>query len=382
MRGKSIKIAYCIPSLYSVSGMERTLSIKANYFAEKLGYEIYVILTDGKNRENAFPISDKIKIINLDINYDDIWRYPLYKKVLAYSIKQIRFRKGLKRTLFEIRPDITISMLRREINFITKIKDGSKKVGEMHFNKSNYRDFANSGSSLLKTVFAKFWMLQLIVNLKRLDKFVVLSNEDKEKWVELNNLAVIYNPLPEFPESISDCTNKIVVAAGRLVRQKGFDMLIDSWRLVAEKHPEWKLKIYGNGNKEEFLNQISRNGNQESCILYDAVTDLSEKLSEGSIFAFTSRFEGFGMVITEAMACGLPPVAFACPCGPKEIITNGIDGFLTNPGDIATLAEKVNFLIENEDFRREMGKKARVRAERFRIELIAQEWDSLFRSLL
>ncbi len=382
MRGKSIKIAYCIPSLYSVSGMERTLSIKANYFAEKLGYEIYVILTDGKNRENAFPISDKIKIINLDINYDDIWRYPLYKKVLAYSIKQIRFRKGLKRTLFEIKPDITVSMLRREINFITKIKDGSKKVGEMHFNKSNYRDFANSGSSLLKTVFAKFWMLQLIVNLKRLDKFVVLSNEDKEKWVELNNLAVIYNPLPEFPESISDCTNKIVVAAGRLVRQKGFDMLIDSWRLVAEKHPEWKLKIYGNGNKEEFLNQISRNGNQESCILYDAVTDLSEKLSEGSIFAFTSRFEGFGMVITEAMACGLPPVAFACPCGPKEIITNGIDGFLTNPGDIATLAEKVNFLIENEDFRREMGKKARVRAERFRIELIAQEWDSLFRSLL
>lgn len=382
MRGKSIKIAYCIPSLYSVSGMERTLSIKANYFAEKFGYEIYIILTDGKNRENAFPLSDKIKVINLDINYDDIWRYPLYKKVFAYSLKQIRFRRELKRTLFEIKPDITVSMLRREINFITKIKDGSKKVGEMHFNKSNYRDFANSGSSLLKKIFAKFWMYQLIVNLKRLDKFVVLSNEDKEKWVELNNLAVIYNPLPEFPESISECTNKVVVAAGRFVRQKGFDMLIDSWRLIAEKHPEWKLKIYGNGNKEAFLNQIASNGNQESCILYDAVPDLSDKLSEGSIFAFSSRFEGFGMVITEAMACGLPPVAFACPCGPKDIINNGIDGFLTNPEDTVSLAEKINFLIENENLRKEMGKKARIRAERFRIELIAQEWDSLFRSLL
>lgn len=382
MRGKTIKIAYCIPSLYSVSGMERTLSIKANYFAEEFGYEIYIILTDGKNRENAFPLSDKIKVINLDINYDDIWRYPLYKKMFAYSLKQIRFRRGLKRTLFEIRPDITVSMLRREINFITKIKDGSKKVGEMHFNKSNYRDFANSGSSLLKKIFAKFWMHQLIVNLKRLDKFVVLSNEDKDKWVELNNLAVIYNPLPEFPESVSECTNKVVVAAGRFVRQKGFDMLIDSWRLVAKKHPDWKLKIYGNGNKESFLNQIASNGNLESCILYDAVPNLSDKLSEGSVFAFSSRFEGFGMVITEAMACGLPPVAFACPCGPKDIINNGIDGFLTNPGDIDTLAEKINYLIENEGLRKEMGKKARNRAERFRIELIAQEWDSLFRSLL
>lgn len=382
MRGKTIKIAYCIPSLYSVSGMERTLSIKANYFAEEFGYEIFIILTDGKNRENAFPLSDKIKVINLDINYDDIWRYPLYKKMFVYSLKQIRFRRGLKRTLFEIRPDITVSMLRREINFITKIKDGSKKVGEMHFNKSNYRDFANSGSSLLKKIFAKFWMHQLIVNLKRLDKFVVLSNEDKDKWVELNNLAVIYNPLPEFPESVSECTNKVVVAAGRFVRQKGFDMLIDSWRLVAKKHPDWKLKIYGNGNKESFLNQIASNGNLESCILYDAVPNLSDKLSEGSVFAFSSRFEGFGMVITEAMACGLPPVAFACPCGPKDIINNGIDGFLTNPGDIDTLAEKINYLIENEGLRKEMGKKARNRAERFRIELIAQEWDSLFRSLL
>lgn len=377
-----MKIAYCIPSLYSVSGMERTLSIKANYFAEKLGYDIYIILTDGKNRENAFALSDKIKVINLDVNYDDIWRYPLYKKVFSYLLKQIKLRRRLTKVLFEIRPDITVSMLRREINFITKIKDGSKKVGEMHFNKSNYRDFANSGFSFLKKLFAKIWMYQLIVNLKRLDKFVVLSNEDKEKWFELDNLAVIYNPLPEFPESISDCANKIVVAAGRFVRQKGFDMLIDSWRLVAEKHPDWKLKIYGNGNKESFLSQINKNGNRESCFLYDAVPDLSDKLSEGSIFAFSSRFEGFGMVITEAMACGLPPVAFACPCGPKDIIDDGIDGFLTNPGEIEPLAEKINFLIENDDFRKEMGKKARKRAERFRIELIAQEWDSLFNSLL
>ncbi len=377
-----MKIAYCIPSLYSVSGMERTLSIKANYLAENLGYEIVIILTDGKNRENAFHLSDKIRIINLDINYDDIWRYPLYKKIFAYSVKQVRYRRRLKRALFELNPDITVSMLRREINFITRIKDGSKKVGEMHFNKSNYRDFANSGFPLLKTFFAKIWMHQLIVNLKRLDKFVVLSNEDKDKWFELDNLAVIYNPLPEFPESTSDCTNKIVVAAGRFVRQKGFDMLIDSWRIIAKKHPDWILKIYGNGNKEAFLDQISKNGNQESCILYDAVPNLSNKMSEGSVFAFSSRFEGFGMVITEAMACGLPPVAFACPCGPKDIINDGIDGFLTNPGDIETLALKINYLIENDDFRKEMGKKARDRAERFRIELIGQEWDSLFKSLL
>ncbi|MDP3437355.1 MAG: glycosyltransferase family 4 protein [Bacteroidales bacterium] len=379
----AIKIAYCIPSLFSFGGMEKVLTLKANFFAEVLGYDVTIILTDGKNMSYAFPLSNKVKVINLDINYEDIWRYKLLHKFISYSYKQHIFKKRLTKTLFEIKPDITVSMLRREINFITKIKDGSKKVGELHFNRLNYRDFNTKGSSRgFKGLLSKIWMRQLIINLKKTDKFVVLSYEDMAQWMELDNVCVIYNPLAEFPEKASECTSKKVIAAGRFVNQKGFDMLLESWKIVSKKHPEWTLDIYGSGNTKPYITQIIQFGLEESCFLHDAVLNINEKFIESSIFAFSSRFEGFGMVITEAMSCGIPPVAFACHCGPKDIITDGVDGILVTPESVDELAEKICFLIENEDIRREMGQRARIRAEQFKIDIIAKEWSTLFKNLL
>ena len=379
----SLKIAYCIPSLYSVSGMEKTLTIKANYFADVFKYKITIILTDGKGREPAFPLSPNIEVINLNINYDKIWSYPFYVKIFAYAFKQLIFRRRLTAALKEIKPQITISMLRREINFITKIKDGSVKIGEIHFSKGKYRDLDSADKNFsIKGMFARLWMRQLIVNLRRLQKFVVLSNEDKEKWFELDNVSVIYNPITNIPAFQSDCSSKKVIAAGRFVRQKGYDMLLESWAIVASRHPDWTLSIYGSGDKVGFQDIVNRLGIENSCKLYDAVLNLNEKFAESSIFAFSSRYEGFGMVITEAMACGIPPVAFACQCGPKDIITHGKDGFLVEPENINELAEKICSLIENEQLRKSMGLQARVRAERFTLEKVAREWDVLFKDAL
>ncbi len=158
-------------------------------------------------------------------------------------------------------------------------------------------------------------------------------------------------------------------------------MLIDAWSIVAAKHSDWELNIYGAGDKSFFYDKITENGVGKSCLLHDAVLNIEEKFIESSIFAFSSRFEGFGMVITEAMSCGIPPVAFAGPCGPKDIITDGEDGILVTPGDIETLAQKICFLIENEDIRKEMGRKARIRAQDFRLERLAAEWDRLFKEV-
>lgn len=378
----NLKIAYCIPSVYIVGGMERTLALKANYLADVLGYSIFIILTDGKDKQPAFHFSEKIDLIYLDLNYDKIQGYPFCKKAILYSTRQRLFKKRLSETLGKIKPDITISMMRREINFITGLKDGSKKVGEIHLNRGNFRDFNTGGHyKWIKSFMAKIWMHQLLKKIRNLDKFVVLSNEDKENWPEIDNISVIYNAIPKFPEKFSYCTSRNVVAAGRFVRQKGFDLLIDSWKIVSGRHPDWTLSIYGSGDKEAFHKLVAKNNLTENCLLCDAVNDLSDKFAESSIFAFSSRFEGFGMVITEAMACGVPPVAFACPCGPKDIIHDGIDGLLVEPGNIETFAEKLCYLIENDEIRREMGRQARFSSERFRIETIANEWDSLFRSL-
>ena len=138
---RKLKIVYCTPSLYIAGGLERVLTLKVNYFVEKYGYDITIILTDGKGKPFAYPLSPKVKIINLDINFEELWDAPFFKKVWLYYKKQRQFKRRLTVELLQIRPDITDSLIRREINFITKIKDGSKKYGELHVNRANYRNF-------------------------------------------------------------------------------------------------------------------------------------------------------------------------------------------------------------------------------------------------
>lgn len=378
-----IKIAYCLPSLYISGGMERVLTLKANYFADVLNYEVYIILTDGKDKKPYFELSPKIHIVHLDVNYDELNGKTLFHRLPKYLIKQKVYKNRLKKCLMSIKPDITVSMLRREINFINSIHDGSKKIGEIHVNKSNFRDFnEEKNTNLLKKLLAKLWMYQLIRELKKLDKFVTLSHEDREKWTEINNTTVIHNPLSFFPDRTSDCTSHQVIGVGRYILQKGFDMLIDAWKIVSEKHPDWILKIYGDGDQKDYLDQIERLGLKKTCILNSAVPTISDKYIESSIFVLSSRFEGFGMVITEAMACGLPAISFACPCGPKDIINHGKDGFLVQPGNIQELANRIIYTIENQEERVKMGIEARKNSERFRIEKIADQWKALFESLL
>lgn len=379
---KKMKIAYCIPSLYYPSGMERVLTLKANYFAEHFGYDIHIILTDGKDKKPYYELHPSISIHQLDINFDEMYGYSLARRMYSYWVKQRLFKKRFNECLCSIRPDITISLLRRDINFINKMNDGSIKLGEIHFNKSNYRSFSdNHLPAYLQQMGRKRWMRQLICQLKRLERFVVLSHEDAAEWTELDNVSVIYNPLPFFPERHSDGSQKQVIAAGRYVPQKGFDRLISAWRIVSQRHPDWTLRIYGDGMRNELQQQIDSLGISSTCLLEPTVPDIMDKYCESSIFVLSSRYEGFGMVIIEAMACGVPPISFTCPCGPKDIIDDGIDGLLVENGDIEGLAEKICYLIEHEDARKKMGEQARINVERFKIEHIAAEWKELFESL-
>ena len=140
MRNGKYKIVYCTPALYSAGGTERVVSIKANYFSDVLGYDVTVIVTEGKNGNSFFPLSDNVKVINLGINFEELWNISFMRKILLYLQKQRKYRSLLTMELMKIRPDITITTLRREINFINSINDGSKKIGEQHLDEGEEID--------------------------------------------------------------------------------------------------------------------------------------------------------------------------------------------------------------------------------------------------
>lgn len=377
-----MKIAYCIPGLYNSGGMERVLTLKANYFADVLGYDVIVVLTEGKGKDYYYKLSSRIKVINLDINFDSTYGLPIYIRAFKQIAKERLFKKKLKDTLFYEKPDITISLLRREINFLTSIKDGSIKIGEIHFGRDNFRTLEEYHLPQSVRVFlAKRWINSFIKKVKELDSFVVLTHEDKEKWSELNNITVIHNPLTFYPAETSDCSSKQVIAAGRYVPIKRFDHLIEAWAIVSQKHTDWTLQLYGAGNREQYQSLMEKY-QLRNCFINPPAPDIEQKYCDSSIFVLSSKNEGFGMVIIEAMACGVPPVSYDCPCGPKDIITDQEDGLLVENGNISMLAEKIIYLIENDDIRKEMGRLARIKSQQFLIDNIGKKWDELFNHLL
>lgn len=377
------KIVYCTPALYMAGGVERVLTLKANYFAEHFGYDITIILTEGKNKPLFYPLSDKVKVINLDVNFEELWTCSFLKKIIIYLKKQRCYKKKLTSELMRLRPDITISLLRREINFLASIKDGSKKIGELHVNRANYRNFEKNEADLIKTLFAKFWMNSLVGHLRNLDKFIVLTEEDRSQWQELSNVEVIPDPLSFKTDNVSPLTSKRVIAVGRYVYQKGFDLLLQAWAIVEKQNQDWELAIYGQGERapyEQLIDTLKINRNR--CHLYGPTDSIKHEYLNSSVLAFSSRFEGFGMVLVEAMSCGLPVVSFDCPCGPKDIISDGVDGVLVPNGNVEQFADRLLYFINHPEEIQRFSKNAQLKSEHYSLDVLSLRWKELFDTLM
>lgn len=379
MNQRKYKICYCAPALYSAGGVERVVSFKASYFAEAYNYDVTIIVTEGNGRDCFFPLSDKVTVINLNLGFEELWKASFVKKIFLYLTKQFRYRRMLKSELMRIRPDITISVLRREINFINSIPDGSHKIGELHVNRSNYRNFTSRDNNLVKQFFARFWMNDLLTHLKKLDRMVVLTEDAKRDWPELSNVHLIPDPIPFKVDHVSTLSTKRVVCIGRYAYEKGNDLLLKAWSKVEKQCQDWTLDIYGQGNQTPYRELIHELGIDETrCHLHGSLTDVKEAYLGSSIFSLPSRFEGFGLVIIEAMACGVPVVSFDCENGPRNIISNNQDGILVKPFDVDEYADSLLRLIRDDQLRSQMGNRAHESSKRYLIEDITLQWKNLF----
>lgn len=378
------RIVYCTPAIYSVGGTERVVTAKANYFAETLGYDVTIIVTEGNDDTSFFPLSDKVQVINLHLNFEELWEKPFIRKVILYIQKISKYRKLLQQELMKIRPDITISTLRREINFINDIGDGSLKVGELHLSRSNFRSFEADSFNVLKKIFHFWWKNNLVSSLKRLDKFVVLTENAKTEWPELDNLAMIPDPLTlNVGNHVSSLKSNRVIAIGRYAYEKGYDLLLQAWAIVEKQYPDWRLDLYGMGNRnpyEELLKEL--HVNPERCLLHGSLSDVMKAYLDSSLLVLPSRTEGFGLVLLEAMACGVPVVAFDCSSGPGSIVSDGVDGILVPSNDIESLAARMMLLMGNEILRVKLGENGCRKADDFTMDKIGRQWKDLFDELM
>lgn len=373
-----MKIVYCIHSVYNPGGMERVLLNKVRWFRENTDWEILVVTTDQNNRPPFYPFPDNVRFIDLDINYSaDNGLSPL-KKISGYLRRRKLHRKRLAELLDDERPDFTISLYPCESSFIPSLKDGSRKILELHQSKLFRFQYARKG---LLGLTDKWRSRQDERIVRRFDKFIVLTEEDRGMWGDIPNIDVIPNAARAISDSTSDCSSKRVIAVGRLDYQKGFDRLIEAWKIVQRsgKFADWRLDIFGQGEWKEMLEKmIVERGLNRTAFINNPVSDIASEYLRSSILVMSSHYEGFPMVMIEGMSAGLPAVSFDCKCGPRDIIDDGVNGLIVKEGDIDALASALMRLMADDRLRKAMGKEAVKVTDRYSEESVMAKWKQIF----
>ena len=364
-----MKLLYITNGINGAGGLERVLSIKASYLAEHYNYDVTILSLNDNHLNPFYDFSAKIRMISIPV-----------KGGFSSYIKA--YRNGLVQSVEEVQPDV-IAVCDDGLKgfFVPRIVDARIPIiYERHASVNlNFGKEDNNIFSYIKNSVQYALMKRAA---KKFDKFIVLTKGNLKEW-KRNNTMVIPNPLSFYPEGKAKLENKTVIAVGSHSYVKGYDLLLLTWREVIRNHPEWTLTIYGKIDDDKtYIKQAETLGLQDHVIFFNPVRDIQRKYMESSIMVLPSRSEGFGMVLIEAMACGVPCVSFNCPEGPADIICDGEDGFLVANGNIEELASKIMVLIEDEARRKTMGAKAKQHVKRYLPERVVSQWDDLFKSLM
>lgn len=360
------KLLYITNGISGSGGLERVLSIKASGLADCFGYEVHILTLNQRGLPPFYQFSKKIVFHDIEAKGN----------VLRYFFS---YKRGIVKTIHRVGPDIVsvcddgLKGLFVPLYFKKKIPiiyerhtvkhafQGTKGIGKLRY--YIFGKLADYGSRLY-------------------DRFVVLTAQNTKEWRKAT-VRVIPNPNSFYTSSPSILTNKKVISVGTMSHVKGFDLLLNAWKIVSDKHPDWHLDIYGKPVLKKELLQLAQKLNIKNHVsLHDPVDDIEEKYKSASIYVLSSRYEGFGMVLIEAMACGLPCVSFDCPLGPADIINDGVDGYLVAPNDVEALAEKIILMLEEEEKRKQMGQSARQTAMNYMPDKIVEKWDVMFKELI
>lgn len=380
-----MKIIYCLPQIFKPGGIERIVSIKANYLAEIYGHNVTLVVADQRGNAPYYPISNKIQVIDLCLPYDNLLSLPLLKRLIERNRLQKEHKKKLTALLKKISPDITVSTFTHEATFLPDIKDGSKKVLEFHFCRGHKHLMADAfkfGFITKLAYYFRCWQEENLV-IPQYDQFVVLTKEDQEKWkTKIPNVKYIPNILPFETDKYAELKNKTVIAVGRLDAQKNFEHLIRLWKDIHTVCQDWKLNIFGEGEDKVLLQQqIEALGLSDSVSLKGNSSEIKKEYINSSLFVMTSAYEGMPMTMLEAKSLGLPIVSFAFPCGPSDLIENDVDGYLVPNNDDSCFVSSMTTVMKNESLRIRMGEKSKMNALNYKSEKVMALWNKIFEEL-
>jgi glycosyltransferase involved in cell wall biosynthesis len=361
-----MKILYIVPKINNEGGVARVLSVKANYLVEKFGYEVHILTQNKGNNPLFYSFNDKIVLHDMVLKGSLISFFYQYFKALC---KEVRI----------VNPDLIVvsdnGLKAYTIPFVLTTK--IPVIFECHGSK--YIEENEQATSFFKI---KFRLAFKEFSANRFTTFVALSKQSLKEWNVKNGL-IIPNPLWFKTTQIADLRSKKIIAVSRHSYEKGLDRMLQIWQKVVRKYPDWCLEIYGKSNENQEIQALANALNiSQSVTFFKPVKNINDRYLDASMLIMTSRTEGFGMVLMEAMAMGLPCVAYDCPVGPRSIIINNENGFLVEDGNIDSFVQKLELLIEDENLRIEMGKNAKNSISKYDLETIMQQWKSLFEELI
>tara|TARA_R110000868_G_scaffold411734_2_gene708268 strand:- start:3372 stop:4496 length:1125 start_codon:yes stop_codon:yes gene_type:complete len=367
-----MRLIYVTEQLYLHGGAEKILTQKLNYWADVYNYDVLLITSEQNNNPICYPLSKKVKHIDLNIGYNN-GSYFNFKNIIKFPKHFVKLRKEIKK----FNPNAIFLISLTWIRFALPLIAYEFRIyNEYHTSYYGFKLGYNNSSALGKI--KKIISENLIKIIENYYTNIIFLNIQEFNFYRRKNGVIIPNFFDNNIYSGETTKKNQVISLGRMSYQKGYDMLLDAWAIVDDKIIGWELNIYGNGENKEILKSKMKAYNfQNKVHINDAISDVNKKLSESQFYVMSSRFETFPMVLLEALSNGLPVISFDCPTGPKSILTNNEDGILVEPNNIEKLAKKIHLLIENYELRNRMSKKAKTNVIRFKPEFIMPLWDNL-----
>ncbi len=378
-----MNIVYIIDSLAQKGGAERIVSEKMSYLADHEGYDVTVITYYQYNTPNTYPLSNKVRQINLGFKNFHQYQYKYPKRIWIKWKYKKQLQKLLQEKINRILPDIIVGMSYTAADIVCNIKTDAAIVIEAH----EARAFTMSSSFYGATSFWKKVYLRLHRRLylltieNKADAVVTLTHGDAKEWHKARKVEIIPNFSTMKVAQVSDGTSKRAIAVGRLDWQKGYDRMIEIWGIVTKQHPDWRLDIYGEGRLEKELKDFIQKKELNNIQIHPFTQDINQQYANSSLCLLTSHFEGFALVLLEAMKHGVPCITYDCPYGPSDVVNDNECGYVVENDNILQFAEKTCKLIENPELRAAFTKAAIKKSKTYDMSTIMEKWTTLFNSL-